>query len=186
MPPITLAFIRFAMASPLLLMYTYLKKPSSFKKSLLQDWKMFVLLGLTGITLPQIFQNVGLQFTSASNSSVIVASNPVWMMLFSKFLLGERLTRRKIMGILFGFFGVIVVIMQGSVMNIINSTGGLGDLITLGSALCWALYSTLGKAYLQSHGAHFTTSLSMVFGTFLLIPFMMFTESPTIPSTPIS
>jgi drug/metabolite transporter (DMT)-like permease len=40
-PPITLAFIRFAMASPLLLIYTYFKKPSSFKKSLLQDWKMF-------------------------------------------------------------------------------------------------------------------------------------------------
>jgi len=95
-PPITLAFLRFAMASPLLLIYTYLKKPASFKKSLLQDWKMFFILGLTGVTLPQIFQNVGLQSTSASNSSIIVASNPVWMILFSKFLLGEELTRERL------------------------------------------------------------------------------------------
>ena len=185
-PPITLAFLRFAMASPLLLIYTYLKKPASFKKSLLQDWKMFFILGLTGVTLPQIFQNVGLQSTSASNSSVIVASNPVWIILFSKFLLGEELTRIKVAGILFGFFGVIVVIMQGGVMNIINSASVQGDLITLGSALCWALYSTLGKAHLQSHDAHWTTSLSMAFGTIMLIPFMMVTESPTIPSNPIS
>jgi len=185
-PPITLAFIRFAMASPLLLIYTYFKNPSSFKKSLLQEWKTFFILGLTGVTLPQIFQNVGLQSTSASNSSVIVASNPVWMVLFSKFLLGEELTRRKIAGILLGFFGVIVMIMQGGVMYIMNSASVFADLITLGSALCWALYSTLGKAHLKSHGAHLTTSLSMVFGTFMLIPFMMFTESPTIPSSPIS
>ncbi len=185
-PPITLAFIRFAMASPLLLTYTYFKNQSSFKRSLLQDWKMFILLGLTGVTLPQIFQNVGLQSTSASNSSVIVASNPIWMILFGKFFLSERLTHRKIVGIFFGFFGVIAVIMQEGVMNIMNSASGLGDLITLGSALCWALYSTLGKAYLRSHGARLTTSLSMVFGTFMLIPFMMFTESPIIPSSPIS
>jgi len=71
-------------------------------------------------------------------------------------------------------------------MNIINSASVQGDLIILGSALCWALYSTLGKAHLQSHDAHWTTSLSMAFGTIMLIPFMMVTESPTIPSNPIS
>jgi len=185
-PPITLAFIRFAIASPILLIYTYFKNPLSFKRSLLHDWKTFVLLGLTGVTLPQIFQNIGLQSTSASNSSVIVASNPIWIILFGKFLLGEKLTHRKLVGVIFGFFGVIIVIVQGEAVSITNPASSIGDLITLGSALCWALYSTLGKAYLHSHSARLTTSLSMVSGTFMLIPFMMFTESPIIPSTPIS
>jgi drug/metabolite transporter (DMT)-like permease len=159
-PPITLAFLRFSIFLPFLLAFTYLRAKHGFCRRIRKDWKTFLILGLTGVTFYHIFQNVGLQLTTASNSSLIISANPLFIALFEQFYLKERTTSKRVLGIALGLLGVVFVIRP--VDWSLNPLGVIGDLLSLGAALSWAVYSVLGRKTLSHYGAGKTTALSLI------------------------
>lgn len=183
-PPITLAFLRFLLATPLLMGFTYLRKTRVSKTSILSDWKRLALLGLSGVTIYHTFQNIGLRLTTISNSSVIIASNPIFISLLSFSILRERFNLRKGIGVILGFTGTLFIIMrEGPIGLSSNPTGFLGDLLSLGAALSWALYSTLGKRLLSARNPQEMTSISLAYGTLFLAPLVVILEKPILPSS---
>lgn len=182
-PPVTLAMLRFAIAIPLLflLMRRPLGQPLSNEK---KEWVPLLFLGLTGVTLYHLFQNVGMGFTSASESSVIIASNPVFIALFSRILLGERLSKAKATGILIAFSGVILVVLRDGIS--FGSPSFLGDLICLGSVFSWVAYSLYTKKRLLRSSPIEITAYSSLFGMIFLAPIALATEGFAVPVLPSS
>lgn len=178
-PPITLAFLRFLIVLPLLIAFTYSQDRHAFGRIFLKDWKIFSILGLAGVTFYHVFQNLGLQFTTASNSSLIISANPVFIALLDHFYLRERITLKRVFGITLAFLGVILVIrpLEWS----LNPTGVIGDLLSLGAALSWAFYSVLGRKTLSDHSAVKTTVFSFIYGTLFLFLTAFALEKPTLP-----
>lgn len=177
-PPITLSFLRYLIALPFLFVFTFLQNRKAFGKLVLKNWRVFVLLGLTGITLQNLLQNVGIQYTTASDASLIIAINPVFISLFSHFYLKEKATSRLIIGVALALFGIIFVTkpLEWS----LHPMEVIGDLLCLGSAISWALYSMLGRKTLSESGTNEMTSYSMAFGTLFLLPAAFIFEKPTI------
>jgi len=179
--PVNLAFLRFLFALPFFIAYAYFQDRNIFDKSIFRDWKILVILGLTGVTLYHTFQNVGLQFTTASNSSLIISANPVFIALLGHFYLKEEMTWKRVFGIILAFFGVILCI--GPLKLVFNPMGVIGDLLSLGAGLSWAFYSVFGKKILSKYGAQRITMFSMIFGTLFLFPILLFSEGPALPTS---
>lgn len=179
--PINLAFLRFLLVLPFFIAFAYFRDKHVFDKSIFRDWKIFSILGLTGVTLYHILQNVGLRFTTASSSSLIISANPVFIALLDHFYLKERLTLKQVFGITLAFFGIILII--GPLRLVFSPMGMIGDLLSLGAALCWAFYSVSGKKILPKYSAHTVTMFSLIFGTLFLFPILLVLEKPALPTS---
>lgn len=180
-PPVTLALLRFVIVLPFFMIFVYSQDKHPFRRSILKDWKIFAILGLTGVTFYHVFQNFGLQLTTASNSSLIISANPVFIALLSHLYLKERITLKRAFGIILAFLGVILIVrpLEWS----LNPMGILGDLLSLGSALCWAFYSVLSRRILLSVSANKVTMFSLIFGTLFLLPSAFVLEKPVLPTS---
>ncbi|MBM5805455.1 MAG: DMT family transporter [Candidatus Verstraetearchaeota archaeon] len=182
--PITLALLRFAIATPILMLMAYSVKGL---RGLIKDWKGFLVLGLTGVTFYHVFQNIGLNLTSASEASIIIASNPIFIAILGHYYLKERLSPGKVLGIVLAFIGVSVIILRGGITGFISNIPSiLGDLLCLASVLCWAVYSVYGKKKLADRDATEVTAFSFLFGTVFLVPLMIGSEGFALPSSAIS
>lgn len=181
LPPITLAFLRSLIALPLLIVFAYHQDRKVLGSQFLQGWKVFSVLGLMGVTLYHVSQNIGLQLTTASNSSLIISSNPVFIALLDHLYIKERITIKRIVGIFMAFVGIVLVIrpLEWS----LDPLGLIGDLLSLGAALCWAVYSVMCKKVLSDHESGSVTLYSMAYGTLFLFPVALVFERPTLPTS---
>src|SRR5690606_36079685 len=89
-------------------------------------------------------QVTGLQYTTAAKTGWIIGTAPVFMALIGLFVFKESLTFLKITGIIIAFFGLILLISNGSFASI-NLISNKGDFLILGSAFTWAVYSAVNK-----------------------------------------
>lgn len=97
-----------------------------------------VLFGLEFLLL-----YVGLDHTTVARNALLVNTMPFWMLVGGHFLLGERITVRKLAGLLLAFGGLVVVFSDK-----LGSSGGdtlTGDLLSLGSGVVWALTNIVIK-----------------------------------------
>ena len=174
-PPVTLAFIRFAVAFPVMLIITLVTGANSnsqiqFKK----DFVSFSILGLTGVTLIYIFQFYSLKYTSASIGSILINTTVIFMAILSSAFLNEKLGKRKIMGIIIAFTGLFVVISNFRLdFLILNPQELFGDVLMILSALLWAIYSIYSQKILKRHSTLLVTTIVFGLGAFYLIPFTL-------------
>ncbi len=125
-------------------------------------WRLF-FLGLLGNTAYQLFFIFGLARTNSANASVILGTIPVWVALFAHLLSSEKLNRTRLTGVLVTTTGV-ALILAGSA-NVEFDTGNLwGDLLVLGSAAVFGLYTVRSKNYLNHYAPLQLTTMSMVCG----------------------
>jgi len=179
--PINLAFLRFLLVLPFFIAFTYVQDKQAFDKSIFRDWKILLTLSLTGVTLYHVFQNFGLRLTTASNSSLIISANPVFIALLDHFYLKEEMTWKRVFGMTLAFLGVILII--GPSRFTFDPMGVIGDLLSLGAGLSWAFYSVFGKKVLSNYGAQRVTMFSMIFGTLFLFPILLVSEKPALPTS---
>lgn len=183
-PPVTLALLRFAIAIPLLFALMHRSGSKSPTDGREREWGPLLFLGFTGVTMYHLFQNVGMGYTSASESSVIIASNPVFIALFGRILLGERLSKAKAAGIIIAFCGVVLVVVRDGIA--FSSSSFLGDVICLGSVFSWVAYSLYTKKRLLRSSPLEITAYSSLFGTIFLAPIAVAAEGLAIPALPAS
>jgi len=179
--PINLAFLRFLLVLPFFIAFTYFQDKHAFEKSIFRDWKILLTLGLTGVTLYHVFQNFGLRLTTASNSSLIISANPVFIALLDHFYLKEEMTWKRVFGMTLAFLGIVLII--GPTRLTFDPMGVIGDLLSLGAGLSWAFYSVFGKKILSNYGAQRVTMFSMIFGTLFLFPILLVSEKPALPTS---
>ena len=176
--PLTLALLRFAIATPFLLLLVWL---TSGFGGLVRGWKHMLILGLLGVTAYHAFQNIGMSMTSASESSIIIASNPIFIALCSRYFLKERLPTIGAAGILLAFLGVFTIFLRGG-LSLTNSST-LGNALCLGSVFSWTAYSIYGKQRLRENNANEITAYSSLFGTIFLAPPALISEGLKLPNS---
>ncbi len=135
------------------------------------DLPKIVVLGLLGNTIYQLLFIHGIELTSASNTSIIIAMTPGFIALLSVLLKHERVHPAAWAGIGISFIGFyfVVVHRSGAVSFSWNTFQGDG-LVFLG-ALSWTCYTVLSKPLLDRYSPLKLTSLTMGTGTLFFIPF---------------
>ncbi len=127
-------------------------------------WGKVALVGVVGTTIYQpLFLN-GLALTNASNSALILAATPAFIVLFNRFLHGERFAARGWFGVALSFVGIGLIVASGE--NFLgDSSALLGDALILAATICWSLYSVLSAPLLKQFSSLSLTALSTAFGT---------------------
>ena len=145
--PFAAAFLRFAIASIVLLIIT-LRTHKKLPPVPRNQWFPLLILGLSGVFAYNVFFFRGLQFIEAGRAAVIIANNPIVIAIFAALFFGEKLNLLKTVGIILSVCGAIVVITQGNPISLLHSGIGTGDLYILGCVGCWVTYSALIGALL--------------------------------------
>lgn len=180
LPPLTVAAVRFVLASllmvPLAIIH-YRGNSSRLKKS---DLPVLVGLSIVQIFIPNLLQNIGLEYTTASVSSVLQSTTPVFTLLLSFALLKESIGWREILGVSVGLTGVVLLSTGGNLANLGGSVF-LGNLLQVGVAGSYAVSGIVGKVVLKKYGPMFVVTLSFVIGAVLFATFAFLFERTSWP-----
>ena len=164
--PAQIFTLRFAIAYVLLLAVYHRK----WLADVWQDEVLMAALGLTGGTLYFLAENAAMLFTTATNTSLIVCSSPLFaMLLFVLFFRQSmRFTRIQVFGSLVACLGMAVVVLNG---HFVLHLSPLGDMLAFGACLCWAVYSLLMKPAAYRYNTFFITRKVFFYGLLTIIPY---------------
>ena len=190
--PAQIFTLRFLIAYILLLGYSLLRQRVSVsppklggvrgglnKRWFCHSWRdelLMVALGLTGGSVYFLAENAAMLFTTATNTSLIVCSCPLFaMLLFALFFRqSEKITRIQALGSLIAFLGMAVVVLNG---HFVLHLSPLGDLLAFAACLCWAVYSLLMKVAVRNHSSLFITRKVFIYGLLTIIPYYILVPS---------
>ena len=140
-----------------------------FSDSWLDEFVM-LLLGLTGGSVYFLTENASMLYTTATNTSLIVCTCPLFAMLLFSIVYRhtEHISRMQAIGSVIACLGMAVVVLNG---HFVLHLSPLGDLLAFGACLCWAFYSLLMKAALQHYDTLFITRKVFFYGLLTIIPY---------------
>jgi drug/metabolite transporter (DMT)-like permease len=185
--PVTAAALRFTSASVIttsralvggLLMLPVLRMVGSSLPRTLRGWGWATAISVGNVVLTLAGIAEGTRLAGAAIASVLLNSAPFYAALFAWLLLGERLTRRHVVGLVVGFAGILLIVGSptGSGSNV-----GAGIIICLAGAIGWAA-AGLAMRYLSTRDADFdvygATTAQFLAGGILLLPYLL-TTRPT-------
>lgn len=107
-------------------------------------------LGLTGVFMYNIFFFAGLKTVPAGRASLIIATNPVFIFLFSVLIFREPFSTAKLLGVFLSLAGAAIVISRGSPAGLLEGDLGLGELCIFCCVMSWVAYSLIGKSVMGS------------------------------------
>lgn len=172
--PVVTAFIRFLIASMLLIMLCV-----AYKKPLrLPSWKVFwlqALLGFIGIFLYTIIFHWGMQMVPAGKASVIVTTSPIFITIMAAIFYKEKMTPIKVLGIIMAVAGTFIVVSRGDIPGLLAGGFHFGEAILLLCALCWGSFVIIGKQALKYMSPMMSITWSAIFGTVMLFPVALLT-----------
>ena len=142
--PIQITFLRFLIGGLVLLpmAMSALKKKGVTLNG--KDWKFFMFSGFLGVVVSMILYQMAIVYGKASVNGVIFSCNPVFVVLFAYFLLGEPIDKLTIFSLIASFAGIILILL---------------------SAMTFALYGIAGRKHAQRYGGIAMTSLSFLCGS---------------------
>jgi drug/metabolite transporter (DMT)-like permease len=148
-PPLMIAIIRYFMAIICFFIILKWKEGTVNWVFVKYHWKTIFIMGLLSVTIYQSGYLLGELFTSASDASIVVATNAVWVVILSSlFLKSEHFTWKKIFGSLLAFIAIIIVVGFSPNINVLNRL--LGDFLVLGAALAYAIYTVISRYFINS------------------------------------
>lgn len=169
--PAMIMTLRFAMAY--VCMLPFIRKGEVWCNNL-KDELLMLILGISGGSLYFLFENTALVYTLASNVAIIIAATPLLTTLAVHLISRqERVERSMYLYSLLSLLGVGLVVFNGEFILKLNP---LGDILTLGAAVMWVIYSIV-VLYLQGRYAPLMITRKVFFyGVLTLIPYFWFFE----------
>jgi len=168
-PPFSLNFYRWFFAWLILAPFTL---PEIFKKRdyIINNYKLFIVLGVTSITIFNSIVYYSLNFTQVISGVLMISTIPVMIMFFSSILKIEKTNIFQIFGVILSFLGVIIIITKANLEILKNLYFNKGDITMVIAMFSWALYSTLLKKQKYEISQLSLLQVVMSFGLVFLIP----------------
>ena len=168
-PPFSLNFYRWFFAWLILLPFTY-KEIISKKNYILENYKFYILLGITSVTIFNSIVYYSLNFTQVISGVLMISTIPVMIMFISSILKIEKTNIFQILGVICSFVGVILIITKASFDLLVNLDFNKGDLTMVIAMLSWATYSALLKKRKHELSQLSLLEVIITFGLIFLIP----------------
>ena len=141
-PPMGLSFWRWTVAGVILLPFVWRPMRQQWP-ACKQHFPLVFALGILGVAGFNTLVYLGLQTTTATNGVLMQSVNPIFIIILSSLLLGEFASKRQWLGIFISLLGVLAILIQGQLANLLKLDFHAGDLIILLAVLDWSLYTVL-------------------------------------------
>ena len=172
--PAQIFTLRFAMAYVLMFCFNH-------RRLFADSWRdegLMVLLGITGGSLYFLSENEAMNYTTATNTSLIVCSCPLFATLLVRLVYrSSHIHIMQLTGSLLAFMGLIIVVLNG---RFVLHLSPVGDALAFTACICWAFYSLLMKTMTDKYSAAFITRKVFFYGVLTIIPYYILV--PGVPS----
>src|SRR5215218_3422597 len=140
-PPLTLNFLRWALAFLILLPFAW--RVLRADGPVWGNLRRYAVLGLLGVGCYNALQYLAVKTSTPVNITLVGSSMPAFMLALGAAFFGQKITRRQVAGALLSVAGVLVVLSHGDVAHLAQVRFVAGDLYMLVATAAWALYSWL-------------------------------------------
>jgi drug/metabolite transporter (DMT)-like permease len=144
-PPFSLVTLRLLLGAITLAIVLFIRGFPTISR---QQIAQVLGVGFVGYGVSLSLQFLGTKLSTAANGSLVTSATPAFVLLFAWILLGERITARRLLSLFLATLGVIAVIDPRSAQ--LNPDLFLGNLMLIGAAVTWALYSVLVRKVTQN------------------------------------
>ena len=166
----TFVFLRFFLALLVMLTLVFITKKFSFNF----NKRLMLFLGVTN-GLAYLLQYIGMSYTSASKSSLLVNLTVVWVALLSPILIKEKIGRKKLSGVILSLIGILFITTNLNFESL--GVGNIfGDFMVILAGIIWALFILYNKPLVDQ------SKTLMVPLTWLLL-FTILPLTPVVPFT---
>ncbi len=175
--PILFAAIRFTVSGILVILLTFWREKELWIRR--KDLLRVGMIGAMGIGLYQMFWSLGLNVTSASNSALILSTQPLLGALYVDLIKKEFVGRRQYLGMLLALGGVMLVIFKPTAQLHFSLDTLWGDLLTLMAGICAAIFfSAWSKPLLKDYSPMRLVGFCMIIGSLVLWMAALFIPQP--------
>ena len=140
------------------------------ERILRDDWPRVIAAGLLGVAINQLMFLTGLRYTSPIDSAIIMTLNPVLVMLIASLAIGEKITPLRIVGIVIGATGALMIIASRGAVSF-SSEYFWGNLLTFINALAYAGYLVVVKPLMVKYKPVVVMQNVFLVGLIAVLPF---------------
>jgi len=169
-PSFAFVFMRVSGAMSVFWLLSFFTKKEKIAK---KDYQKFFVAAVFGIAINMLSFLTGLSYTSPISASVLMITAPIFVMIFSFFLLKNPITKYKIIGVLLGLGGAVFLIMYGKTSEVHASNPRLGNFLVALNAISYAMYIILSKPILKKYSPITFAKWLYTFGFILILPFSL-------------
>jgi drug/metabolite transporter (DMT)-like permease len=141
-----------------------------FKKVEKRDLLRMVFCSFFGMAINQVLSYEGLNLTTPINASIIMTVTPILILIFSHFILKEKIIGVKVLGITLGLVGALMIILSAGIGDFRSNTL-LGNIMLFLNASSWALYIVLVKPLMGKYDSLTIMKWIFLFGFIIISPF---------------
>ena len=166
----------------LLLYVAFAGKFSTLKLFLKTHWKLAVLGSIIGLGFGLLLYTYGTTMSTAPDAATLFSANPIVIAIIMMIWGKEKLSVKRIVGILIGFIGVVVIATQFQFQSLFQSQYFLGNLLIIIGMILWSIYVVMGKIIFtrEQHcdpanpdcNIHFNT-VTLLIGAICMLPFYL-------------
>ncbi|MBK8682594.1 MAG: DMT family transporter [Chitinophagales bacterium] len=170
--PVSISFFRWLIATVVILPFALPHLKRDFKL-LIAQWRLILVLSLTGVTVFNTLIYLAAHTTSAFNLSLFAITAPIYVVFFNWMFYKEIITRNQTIGFIILLVGLLVLLSKGNPEKILELEFNRGDLWMAVAASIFAFYSSLLRKKNPALGNLSFLSSTFILGVFMLIPFFI-------------
>jgi drug/metabolite transporter (DMT)-like permease len=136
-----------------------------------RGWGLILACGLSGVFLYNAFFFYGLKLSNVSHGAAIIATIPILVALIESAWNRSLPARHQMVGAALAFLGVLVIVEYSAFfgdLSTVTASTPAGDLAFLLAALCFAVYSIIGRRATARFGAYRATTYNITAGAAML------------------
>ncbi|MCK7589687.1 DMT family transporter [Subsaxibacter sp. CAU 1640] len=166
-PPFALVILRVVGATILFWAVSVFLPQEKIEK---KDFLKFFVAAIFGVVINMLLFLKGLELTTPINASVIITTTPIIILILSSFFLNEKITKLKIVGVLLGFSGGILLTLLGT-SDRVGDNLPLGNLLIFINVIAYSIYIILIKKLTNKYHPFTFIKWLFLFGSIMVIPF---------------
>lgn len=156
------------------------KRRAELPRLIRKEWKMLILLALSGVVVQGVLVFISLKYTTAARGSLMANAAPVFTVLLAWMFLKEKISMKMLIGMIVGFAGISLAMFSRSqdIFSEITASTLTGDVLALLSGAAWAVYTVAGVRIVREYDSLTVTMLNFLIGI-CCMPFVMLVSGST-------
>lgn len=142
--PFTLAFLRWLIAAAILIVIARGGLAAHWP-TFRREWRMLLVLAFLAMWICGGLFYFAMKHTTATNGALIYTTASVMMVVMDRLMNGTPIPAARVLGIVLGISGVLVIVVKGSLDVLVGLSFNIGDLVVALATLAWATYSMILK-----------------------------------------
>lgn len=164
----SIAIVGFRVASGALAFYFLQRFRGTLALENRRHYIQFAVLSLFGVVVNQLFFFLGLSLTTATNTSLLAVTIPIFALVISALLGNDQLSWRKMLGVFLAACGVVYLINPAKAS--FSSATTLGDVFIILNSVSYAFYVAASKKLISHYGALKSIAWLFLFGSIINVP----------------